>query len=137
MLNLSVVVADSAAKLEKIISGRVDTSSLLERTPSDLFEAVAVNLEKDRTATVIEKWRMKVMQAEVARRRIKEGSYEICAACGCVISEARHTAVPWTIFCVDCAGKLESGDSSMADFLEFREPDPPVSDRRVKFSYRE
>lgn len=39
--------------------------------------------------------------------RIAEGRYGVCGRCGNDIAEARLSARPMSIFCVECQGKIE------------------------------
>jgi RNA polymerase-binding protein DksA len=43
------------------------------------------------------------VQIRAALRRIEEGKYGICVACGAPIPEARLDVVPHTENCIDCA----------------------------------
>ena len=45
-----------------------------------------------------------------ALKRIREGTFGECAACGGSISSKRLEAVPWTQYCVVCQEKRERGE---------------------------
>jgi DnaK suppressor protein len=45
-----------------------------------------------------------------ALKRIREGTFGECAACGGSISSKRLEAIPWTRYCVLCQEKLERGE---------------------------
>jgi DnaK suppressor protein len=48
--------------------------------------------------------RIHLAEIEAALRRIKDGRYGICEECGLSIPVERLQALPWTPFCVRCAG---------------------------------
>ena len=56
-----------------------------------------------------------------ALRRIKEGSFGVCAHCEEEISPKRLAAVPWTAYCIQCqelADRSQStGEESLDDLL--------------------
>jgi len=55
-----------------------------------------------------------------ALKRIREGTFGECTACGGPISSKRLEVIPWTRYCVVCQEKLERGelaDSEEADGL--------------------
>jgi DnaK suppressor protein len=46
-------------------------------------------------------------KVEAALRRIKDGSYGRCLACGRPIGEARLEAIPWAEYCLEDQDKLD------------------------------
>ena len=42
---------------------------------------------------------------ERALEKIEDGTYGICDRCGLLIPEERLEARPWSVLCVDCAGR--------------------------------
>jgi DnaK suppressor protein len=48
--------------------------------------------------------RIHLAEIEAALRRIKDGRYGVCEECGLSIPVERLQALPWTPFCVRCAG---------------------------------
>jgi DnaK suppressor protein len=44
---------------------------------------------------------------EAALKRIANGSFGVCVACGDDIQSRRLEALPWTQFCIRCQGELE------------------------------
>lgn len=47
-------------------------------------------------------------QVDAALRRIEEGSFGKCEACGNEIAKERLDAVPYTPYCIECAQKGEA-----------------------------
>jgi DnaK suppressor protein len=43
----------------------------------------------------------------IAQRKLDDGTYGICEECGQEISEERLEAVPYAIYCIQCAQKHE------------------------------
>lgn len=46
-------------------------------------------------------------EVEIALRKIEEGTYGVCDACGQPISAARLEALPYASFCLDCENQAE------------------------------
>jgi DnaK suppressor protein len=46
-------------------------------------------------------------QVEDALKRVADGTYGRCVACGRAIGEARLEAIPWTPYCLEDQGKLD------------------------------
>jgi RNA polymerase-binding transcription factor len=56
--------------------------------------------------------RMMLRLIEAALRRITDGSFAECVACGDDIQDRRLLALPWTQFCLRCQEELEEEISS-------------------------
>ena len=54
-------------------------------------------------ATFEQSERRRLVEVEDALRRIAEGGFGACEACGQAIDPARLIAVPWTRLCLSCA----------------------------------
>ncbi len=54
-------------------------------------------------------------QIERALQKMREGTYGICEDCGKPIPPKRLTAVPWAIYCIECAEKHEMEKESEAE----------------------
>jgi DnaK suppressor protein len=48
-----------------------------------------------------------LIEVEYALRRIEDGSYDKCRACGRPIEPARLEAVPWAAYCLEDQAKLD------------------------------
>lgn len=61
----------------------------------------------DRMAQVAVHERLRKTRADVVRalEKLDEGSYGICDVCGRPIGEGRLEALPWSVLCVEDAGK--------------------------------
>jgi DnaK suppressor protein len=49
------------------------------------------------------------LMVDNALRRIREGTFGECIACGAEINPKRLEAVPWTRHCIECQEKVEQG----------------------------
>ncbi len=52
---------------------------------------------------------IRLQEVEAAIRRMEEGTYGICQACGRPIDIARLKAIPFAALCLDCQSKRERG----------------------------
>jgi DnaK suppressor protein len=64
---------------------------------------------------------------EAALKRIADGSFGICVACGDEIQDQRLQALPWTQFCLRCQGELEG---KIGASLSTRTPIPATATSR-------
>lgn len=53
--------------------------------------------------------RERIEEIDEALRRIAEGTFGYCEACGKEISQQRLDAMPYTPYCIDCAREREAG----------------------------
>jgi DnaK suppressor protein len=67
----------------------------------DLVESVGIKVDDIRNA--------KLAQLLAAERKLDEGTYGLCEICGREIGERRISALPFAIYCVQCA-ELREGD---------------------------
>ena len=64
----------------------------------------AIELQNDEVLEGLDEMSLReVGQIRAALKRIEEGHYGVCAACGQSISAARLTAVPTAVTCAQCA----------------------------------
>ncbi|MGV3720774.1 MAG: TraR/DksA C4-type zinc finger protein [Actinomycetota bacterium] len=52
--------------------------------------------------------RSELEQIDGALERIGEGTYGACERCGAAISSARLEVLPYTPYCISCAGEIEA-----------------------------
>jgi len=65
------------------------------------------NYEQDFTLSLMENVEGVIQEIDLALKRIEEGEYGVCEACGCVIPKARLMALPYARHCVQCQSKME------------------------------
>jgi DnaK suppressor protein len=83
--------------------GRSETSSL----PIHLADLGSDNFEQELTLSLVGSEKVALDKIELALQRISDGSYGTCEDCGKKIPESRLEAIPYTTFCVQCAGLQE------------------------------
>lgn len=64
-------------------------------------------LDQTTRATLRRHLEIRLHEVEAALRRMAEGTYGICQACGRPIDVARLKAIPFAAFCLECQAKRE------------------------------
>lgn len=59
-----------------------------------------------------------IFEIDGALRRIEDGVYGLCDACGCAIEKARVNALPFARMCMKCQSESEKGRSRFRPFGE-------------------
>ena len=77
--------------------------------PIHTAEIAGGNFEREFTLTLMEAKDQTLGQIEEALQRMEDGVYGTCEACDGRIPKARLDAIPYTIFCVNCASRPEFG----------------------------
>jgi RNA polymerase-binding transcription factor DksA len=87
--------------------GKIEKDLSRESNPLDPdWEEAAPTRGNDEILGALEvEGRDQIVACEAALRRIDEGTYGTCAACGQPISSERLKALPYAITCIDCAKK--------------------------------
>lgn len=85
--------------------GRSDLSSM----PIHMADLGTDSYEQEFTLELMDSERKVIAEIDYALNRIEEGTYGICEVDGEPIPKQRLEAIPWTRFCVGCAGLLEKG----------------------------
>jgi DnaK suppressor protein len=80
-----------------------------EPLPPDFAEQ-AVELENGETLVALDREvNTEIREIDGALRRLDDGTYGECTACGDTISERRLKALPFARFCIDCANNQQQG----------------------------
>jgi DnaK suppressor protein len=73
------------------------------------FAEQAVELENGETLVALDREvHAELHEIERALRRIDDGIYGYCLACGEMVAEPRLQAVPFASHCIDCANKADT-----------------------------
>jgi DnaK suppressor protein len=72
-----------------------------------LAETASVTLDREIDYTLEENSGHVLNEIDAALKRIDDGTYGICAACGTEIAPGRLEAYPWASLCMDDARKAE------------------------------
>jgi DnaK suppressor protein len=92
----------------------------IEKSP-DALDEVQHAAERELAIRNLDRESNLLRNVRGALRRIKEGSFGVCAHCEEEISPKRLAAVPWTAYCIQCqelADRSQStGEESLDDLL--------------------
>jgi DnaK suppressor protein len=72
-----------------------------------LAETASVTLDREIDYTLEENSGRVLIEIDAALKRIEDGTYGICSACGAEIAPGRLEAYPWASLCMDDARKAE------------------------------
>lgn len=76
------------------------------------FAEQAVELENGETLVALDREvHAELREIERALRRLEDGSYGTCTACGEDVAEPRLQAVPSASLCIDCAHKQDAAEA--------------------------
>jgi DnaK suppressor protein len=77
--------------------------------PIHMADIGSDNFEREFTLRLMESKDQTLDQIEEALQRVEDGTYGVCGKCEGKIPKTRLDAIPYTIFCVKCASRLELG----------------------------
>ena len=96
-------MADAALK-----KTRSEASGDLSYMPIHMADMGTDNFDQEFTLNLMETEEDTLSQVELALERVEEGAYGTCVECEGRIPKTRLNALPYTPYCVKCAGKLET-----------------------------
>ena len=97
---LSALTEKMGSRISKLVDQR--------ETLSDQTDIATEESDRDMVLRLNDHERRLVEQIEHALRRVEDGEYGICMACGDDISERRLLARPMATHCIDCMTELEA-----------------------------
>jgi DnaK suppressor protein len=77
--------------------------------PNDMAELGTGNFDQELTLSLLGSEKDALDQIDGALKRIEDGSYGECEACGGKIPKSRLDAIPSAALCVRCASQQEEG----------------------------
>ncbi len=80
-----------------------DASGNLSNVPLHLADIGTDAFEQEMSASLLQNERQMQTEVAAALDRIEQGTYGTCGRCGREIGKDRLQAVPYTLYCVDCA----------------------------------
>jgi DnaK suppressor protein len=86
---------------------RRDASGDLSHMPIHMADVSADNYEQEITMGLIETEEREIREIDGALKRIEDGSFGVCEACGGDIRAARLKAIPNARLCIACKQKEE------------------------------
>jgi RNA polymerase-binding transcription factor DksA len=87
---------------------RAEASGDLSLMPIHMADVGTDNYEQEFTLSLMQNEEGVLELVESALERIEDGDYGICAACQGRIPKTRLSAIPYTPYCVKCAGKTDA-----------------------------
>lgn len=108
-------LAEEASRLNEIRSGFDDlnkeseSENVGELSSSDqhMADLGSETFEREKDLSILEQVEAELADVEHALRRLDDGTYGVCEACGRPIDEARLEALPAARFCLDDQSKAE------------------------------
>lgn len=92
-----------AAALEAGFDAVVEAASDVATDDEHDPEGHTIAWERQQIAGLLDAARSTLTAIDAAERRLADGTYGVCAACGCSIADVRLAALPTTETCVGCA----------------------------------
>jgi len=100
-------------KKETIVSKLSRTVAESKEVETDIVQDLADKAESSYTKEFLlslsDTERDLLLNIDEALRSLEKGSYGICQICGQAISKKRLDALPWSIHCLSCQQKIETG----------------------------
>ncbi|HZQ85007.1 MAG TPA: TraR/DksA C4-type zinc finger protein [Acidimicrobiales bacterium] len=108
-------LAEEASRLNEIRSGFDDlnkeseSENVGELSSSDqhMADLGSETFEREKDLSILEQVEAELADVDHALRRLDDGTYGVCEACGKPIDEARLEALPAARFCLDDQSKAE------------------------------
>jgi DnaK suppressor protein len=113
-------------KYRQILEGRqADLASILSRRDEiaiekspDAIDEVTRAAERELAIRNLDRESNLLRNVRAALRRIRDGSYGVCAHCEEDISPKRLAAVPWAPFCIRCQEAADRHEREATETLE-------------------
>jgi RNA polymerase-binding transcription factor DksA len=86
-----------------------ESSGELSRLDQHAAEVASDTFEREKDFSILEQVEAELVDVERALRRLDDGTYGTCEACGAAIGEERLLAVPAARFCVSHQQVVERG----------------------------
>ncbi len=84
---------------------RIETP--VETARGDDADLATMSQNKERALWLVNEAKQRLAEIDKALDRLEQGTYGKCLNCGTPIPEERLRAMPLTLYCVQCQGKLE------------------------------
>jgi len=99
--------AEVTVAMQKAIEQERDRSAAI--ATQDSADKAADSYEKELLYSLSHESRVALQHCDAALKRIKNGSFGVCDACGEEIEARRLKALPWAGYCLSCQDKKERG----------------------------
>jgi RNA polymerase-binding protein DksA len=84
-----------------------EASGNLSNTPVHLADLGTDNFEQELSMTLLENNQQLLDEIDSALKRIDDGTFGKCEACGKDIAAGRLQALPYARYCIDCSRRLQ------------------------------
>jgi DnaK suppressor protein len=86
----------------------------IESSGGDLLERMRSFSERELAVRAVSRLSRLIADVEAALKRIHDGTYGACQACGRPIGAARLSAIPWCSLCIECQEAADRGELEAA-----------------------
>lgn len=93
------LIAELRTNIDAVSDARQDSNVDDEHDP----EGSTIAFELSQASTLLRASGERLLEIDAALKRLDDGSYGYCAACGNPIPPGRLEARPWTLYCVEHA----------------------------------
>lgn len=104
---LLVLRARLSGEVRQMAENALNGPTGVVASPMDIAEAASDTLQQELTLSFLGNQSKTLQKIEAALQRLDDGSYGTCVDCREPIPPARLGAIPYTDFCVSCAGRYE------------------------------
>ena len=91
---------------------RKDASGDLSAVPFHMADLASDNYEQEFTLGLLQTEDVGLREVDEALRRLNDGTYGVCAACGRSIPKARLRALPYARMCLECKKSQEQSEAA-------------------------
>lgn len=109
------ILASKRADLEKILGNR---DGIAIEKNADVLDEIQHATERELAIRNLDRESQVLQNVRSALRRIRDGSFGICAHCEEQVSSKRLAAVPWAPFCIRCQQQADDHDVGNEVFHE-------------------
>ena len=102
--DLESLIATKEEQIKEQLAAQDESTQIDFNHPADMVEG---DLDYERELSLINRERAELGRLKVALRRIADGSYGVCDACGQAIGGQRLKALPEARFCKSCQDRAE------------------------------
>ncbi|MEI6148043.1 MAG: TraR/DksA family transcriptional regulator [bacterium] len=113
-------IQDMLIKMRDRLTGQITTISddSLKYKDDGSSEDRTDDFDREFALNLVSSEHDAIFEIDLALRRIGEGVYGLCDACGCAVEKARLHALPFARMCVKCQSETEKGRTRFRPFGE-------------------
>jgi RNA polymerase-binding transcription factor DksA len=113
-------IRDMLLKMRDRLTGQISTLSddSLKYKDDGSSEDRTDDFDREFALNLVSSEHDAIFEIDGALRRLEEGVYGLCDACGCAVEKARVHALPFARMCMKCQSEAEKGRSRFRPFGE-------------------